>query len=68
MKKLCCLLAFTVAASLSCGAPLPDELPEPGPEIAEPVNLWPADADLGVVIPSGVDPFANRPPPPPVRE
>ena len=73
MKKISFLFAIgAVAASLSCGAPLPaDVIDEPtveGPEVSEPVNLWPADVDLGVVIPSGVDPRASRPAPPPVRE
>jgi len=74
MKKVSFLLVIgAVAASLSCGAPLPadvNEEPETptGPEIQEPVNLWPPDADLGVVIVSGVDPSGSRPPPPPARE
>ncbi len=75
MKKVSFLLVIAaVAASLSCGVQVPadvndvNDVTPPGPELQEPVNLWPADADLGVVIPSGVDPRGSRPPPPPVRE
>jgi hypothetical protein len=59
MKKVSFLLAIAaVAASLSCGAPVPADLLEETlaeiPDATEPVNLWPPDYDLGVVISSGV--------------
>ncbi|MCC6334267.1 MAG: hypothetical protein IT380_09805 [Myxococcales bacterium] len=73
-RLLILLIAGLTALQLSCGGEdLPDEAPPPDlqalpPDFLSPQSTWPDAADLGVVVSSGVDPLAPRPPPPPMHD
>ncbi|MEW5739105.1 MAG: hypothetical protein AB1938_09270 [Myxococcota bacterium] len=73
-RALTLSIALLAGLQLSCGGedvPLDEAPPDVEalpPDFLSPPSTWPDAADLGVVVSSGVDPLAPRPPPPPIHD